>query len=155
MKAVFWFGVLVIIFGGIAGYQLMHFRGNLDSSVVAAPPAAQVMVGGVTLDVFVADTPQEQNLGLGGREALLPDQGMLFVFPESGMHTFWMKDMHFSIDILWIGENGTIVSMLSSVSPETYPKVFAPKESARYVLETNAGFVAQHDIREGDIVYVK
>jgi|SRR3989344_840572 len=155
MKVIFWFGVLVIVFGGIAGYQLMHFRGNLDSSVVAAPPTARVSLGGATLDVFVADTPQEQKQGLGGREALLPDQGMLFVFPESGMHTFWMKDMHFSIDILWIGEDGTIVSTLSSVSPETYPKVFAPKQPARYVLETNAGFVAEHDIREGDIVYFK
>ena len=150
MRPIFWFGVLAAIFGLIAGYQLLMF-GTFDSSIINAPPESEVTLAGAKLDVYVADTPEERQLGLGGRDYLPPDQGMLFIFPEDGTHSFWMKDMRFPVDILWFSSDGRIVTIVSNVSPDTYPdKIFGPKEPARYVLEVNAGFVAQNGVEIGD-----
>src|SRR3989344_9080436 len=77
--------------------------------------------------VDVADTPEKRAIGLSDREGLAPDEGMLFIFPEDGIYAFWMKDMRFSIDILWISHEGFIVDMRQNVSPETYPAAFVPR----------------------------
>ena len=153
MKPIFWFGIIALIFGAIAGYQLLHF-GKLDSSVMAAPPEAHLKLGDLWLDVYVADSATERQRGLGGREYLAQDQGMIFVFSEDGSYTFWMKDMHFPIDILWLASDGRIVTIAPHVAPDTYPeKTFSPTEPARYVLEVNAGFVDARGVEEGDYVH--
>jgi len=77
---------------------------------------------------------------------------MLFVFPEDGKYAFWMKDMRFSIDILWLSADGRVVYMALNVSPDTYPQVFRPDVPARYVLELPAGYAKAHAVRIGDIV---
>ena len=63
-----------------------------------------------------------------------------------------MKDMYFPIDIIWIGENNTIVDITKNLSPRTYPKTFSPKTEAKYVLEVNSGYVEAHGINIGDLV---
>lgn len=79
------------------------------------------------LRVTVLERQGERERGLSGRESLAPTEGMLFVFPESGYHAFWMKDMQFPIDIIWVAADGTIVDIAPVVRPETYPKTFEPK----------------------------
>ncbi|RJR14028.1 DUF192 domain-containing protein [Candidatus Parcubacteria bacterium] len=111
-----------------------------------------IQVGGKTIQVDVADSTEERERGLSGRTSLEKDQGMLFIFPENGQHSFWMKDMNFSIDIIWIAESGEIVHIEQDVAPESYPTIFTPQEESRYVLEVPAGFVGEHSIRVGDIV---
>ena len=86
-----------------------------------------------------ADTVEERTQGLSGRTEIEENYGMLFIFPEPGTYGFWMKDMRISIDILWITENGTIVGIEDSVSPDTYPTVFRAPVPISYVLETKAG----------------
>jgi|SRR3989344_4008067 len=105
-----------------------------------------------TVKVTVADTPESRERGLSGRSELAPDEGMLFVFPEDGHYAFWMKDMRFAIDIVWISYSEEIVDVEEKVSPETYPAVFTPRRPARYVLELPSGFVEEHDVTIGDTV---
>lgn len=105
-----------------------------------------------TIRVSVADTPAERESGLSGRASLVAGEGMLFVFPEDGRYAFWMKDMHFAIDILWISREGVIVDLEENVSPETYPATFTPRTEARYVVELPAGYAQEHGVRVGDIV---
>lgn len=95
--------------------------------------------GGHRLNLEVVDTERERTRGLSGRESLGKNAGMLFVFPVSNTYGFWMKDMNFSIDIVWLDENFEIVYIKEEVSPETYPESFRPDTPARYVLEVNAG----------------
>ena len=75
---------------------------------------------------------------------------MLFVFDEDGDWGIWMKDMQFPIDILYISQNGSVVSIDANISPNTYdtnpPEVFYPPLAVRYVLELPAGFAAAHTI---------
>jgi len=116
------------------------------------PHLSQVELGGHVVGVTIANTPETRARGLSGRMALAPDEGMLFMFPEDGRYGFWMKDMLFSIDILWLSDEGRIVSMVQNLSPETYPKTFEPEQAARSVLELRAGWVKEHGVQLGDII---
>ena len=109
-----------------------------------------VYIGSQAIKVIVAQTPEERQKGLSGREGLGANEGMLFVFPTDGLWGFWMKDMRFSIDILWLSADGTIIYIAPNVSPDTYPQTFEPPAPARYVLELPAGYVAYHDVNIGD-----
>ena len=76
---------------------------------------------------------------------------MLFVFPADGRHSFWMKDMLFSIDMLWLDANGRVVHVEKGVSPATFPQTFTPSSPSRYVLEVPSGFCDAHGIEVGDM----
>jgi uncharacterized membrane protein (UPF0127 family) len=101
-------------------------------------------------NIEYADTPSLRARGLSGRSALPEDAGLLFSFEENDKHGIWMKDMRFPIDIIWLNEAGTIVGLTKDAEPESFPEVFYPESDARYVLETNVGFVAKHHLKLGD-----
>lgn len=111
-----------------------------------------IRVGDASLTAEIADTPAKRMRGLSGREKLDENQGMLFVFDESGRHSFWMADMRFPIDIVWITSAKTVVKITPGVSPASFPEKLAPETSVQYVLEVNAGWAARHNVRIGDSV---
>ena len=115
-------------------------------------PARTVNIGGSTVRVTVADTPSEREQGLSGQSGLNSDEGMLFIFPTDGIFAFWMKDMLFSIDMVWISAEGKIVYIVHSASPDSYPDSFVPDTAARYVLELPAGWAKAHKLSVGDQV---
>jgi uncharacterized protein len=114
----------------------------------------QASIGDTVIDVEIADTPEERLLGLSGRDSLKEGQGMLFILDEPGRPGFWMKDMKFAIDIIWIGEDGRVLSIDEGVGPETYPENFAPAEPVKYVLEVPAGFSDTAKIELGEILSI-
>jgi uncharacterized membrane protein (UPF0127 family) len=87
----------------------------------------------------VAGTPLSQHVGLGGRVSMAQDQGMLFVFDAPDAACFWMKNMHFSLDMIWLDANKRVVHIEQNVSPETFPALFCPDKPAKYVIELKAG----------------
>lgn len=111
-----------------------------------------VSVDGEPLSVMISRTPTERERGLGGRDSLEPAEGMLFFFDSDGRYAIWMKDMRFAIDVFWISADGRVVDMRSNISPDSYPEIFEPKVSARYILETPAGFAQKNGVRIGSIV---
>ena len=137
---------------GILGYVFMQQDTGSFLKGAFSPKTQHITVNGVPVSVEIAATPQERAQGLSGRTTLGPGQGMLFIFQEDGAWRFWMKDMHFPIDIIWIDNNGFVVAAHTNVSPSTYPQTFEPSRVARYVLEVPAGFMAQHHISIGDAV---
>ncbi len=110
----------------------------------------QITLDGQTISVTLATTPAEQERGLGGRSGLSDHEGMLFVFPHDAVYKFWMKDMHFAIDMIWMTGDGTIMYIQPNVSPSTYPHAFGPDTPARYVLEVPANFAQMYGIKAGD-----
>lgn len=116
-------------------------------------PAAEF--GGVSLRLEYATTNAEREKGLGGRNEIPQNYGMLFVFPKDGSYGFWMKDMLVPIDIFWLNDKGQVVSITTDVATSTYPDVFYPTTPARYVLETAAGFARDHFIKIGTPLLLK
>lgn len=100
--------------------------------------------------VDVVDTEVERAQGLSGRERLEEQNGMLFVFDEPDVQCFWMKDMNFSIDIIWLNAERQINYIAEDVSPNTYPRSFCPSNKAQYVIELPAGTAQELGLQEGD-----
>ena len=111
-----------------------------------------VKIGGVKVLVDVAITKEEHNMGLSFRTSLSENQGMLFVFEYPDTYGFWMKDMNFPIDMIWISEDKKIVSIRENALPESYPESYSPKDKSKYVLEVAAGFSDKNNLKEGDQV---
>lgn len=152
-----WYALIVAGFVLISALIYVKLPFALSEDGVAtngasAHASSTILIADSIVAVEIADTSEERARGLSGRDGLAEGKGMLFVFDEDGKHAFWMKDMRFAIDIIWVSRNGVIVHIEEHVAPETYPEVFAPRFEARYVVELSAGFVERYDVRVGDIV---
>jgi hypothetical protein len=131
---------VVILFGVVIYAQVANHNSKTDI----------LQINGRSFSLQIAKTEQERELGLGNRSSLPADQGMLFVFPQVQPECFWMKDMHFSIDIIWINKNKQVVYIKHNVSPSTYPDSFCPTQPVAYVIELNAGMTDNTGMRVGE-----
>lgn len=111
--------------------------------------------GGVSLRIEYATTPEARERGLGGRNEMPDDYGMLFVFPKDGLHGFWMKDTLVPLDIFWLDAKGHVIYIAAEVATSSYPDVLYPATPARYVLETVAGFARARGIATGTPLLLK
>jgi len=109
-------------------------------------PIEHLTIATSTLTVEVASTAVEREQGLSGRTSLAQGTGMLFIFDTPGSYGFWMKDMQFSLDIIFMDTSKQVIQVDSNLSPQTYPEAFYPTRPALYVLEVPAGFAAAHSI---------
>lgn len=112
----------------------------------------QIAIGEGVFSVVLSDTEQERRQGLSGWTSLDEGLGMLFVFEEPAKLSFWMKDMYFAIDMIWIDEEGEIVHIEHDVQPETYPQTFTSEDDALYVLELVSGEAEKRGISVGEQV---
>jgi len=141
--------LLVIIFITVTG---MFYRKNQGPS---PHETKTVKIGNSSIKVDVADSDAERQKGLSGRASLDKDSGMLFVINNKATPTFWMKDMKFAIDIIWI-EEGKIIQIDKNVPPPSFGtpdnklKLYSPKSAVDYVLEVNSGYSDLHNIKVGD-----
>lgn len=99
--------------------------------------------------VELARTPAEQEKGLMFRESMEEGDGMLFVFPQSDIYNFWMKNTLIPLDMLWIDDQLNVVKVITA-QPCTVDQcpTYNPWVPAKYVLEINAGMAAKHEIAE-------
>jgi uncharacterized membrane protein (UPF0127 family) len=114
------------------------------------PTGRVVLSGRVTVIAELARNPQEKGRGLSGRPGLASGQGMLFVYEAPQPIGIWMKDMRFSLDILWV-QQGRIVRIVANAPPLTPggPETVYTA-TGDLVLEVPAGFTTKHGIRVGD-----
>lgn len=107
---------------------------------------------GTVITAELAVTDEERYTGLMFREQINPDQGMLFVFEQEGVHPIWMKNMKFSIDILWLDKDKRIIHMEQNVPPcvtEECPS-YAGLAPSKYVLELKQGSVEDYELEPFD-----
>jgi uncharacterized membrane protein (UPF0127 family) len=121
-------------------------------------PQATLMIGSNTWTVEIASTTMQQALGLSGREGLGANDGMLFTFGQPGTQNFWMKDMNFSLDMIWIAGN-KVAGFAQDAVPQPGValwslKIYASPYDVDKVLEVNAGTVAKDNIQVGDTVTI-
>ncbi len=111
-----------------------------------------LMIGAQTLSVAIADTEVLREQGLSNTSILSADQGMLFVLDTPSIPSFWMKDMNYSLDIIWIDANKKVIGASENIDPKTFPQTFSPQTPVMYVLEVSAGFYKSSYIKVGDSV---
>ena len=121
-------------------------------------PRPMVKVGEASFEVEVAETPESRAQGLSGREVLPDGTGMLFMFKNEGVRTFWMKEMNFPLDMVWIDAACTLVEISRDV-PQPDPNqtladlpTYGPAIPVLYMLEINAGVSDSMGLGTGDSV---
>jgi uncharacterized membrane protein (UPF0127 family) len=129
--------ILVLLLLGSTAWSVIHKWQHVST----------VRLGNAVLSTDVADTDSARAEGLGGRDKLGMNDGMLFVYDRDGRWGIWMKNMKFAIDIVWLNKDKRVVHIIKNVYPDTYPDVFKPDTEARYVLEVPAGTVEAKNIR--------
>jgi uncharacterized membrane protein (UPF0127 family) len=118
------------------------------------PEVVPLIIGSTSVQASVADSMPERIKGLSDTPYLPEGVVKLFAFGTEGEHSIWMKDMNYSLDIIWVARDGIIVHIEEHVAPETFPQSFASPKPAWYVIEANAGFVASSSVAVGDLVIV-
>jgi uncharacterized membrane protein (UPF0127 family) len=142
------FDILALVFIILSFSAIFLMKSSTNNKIQG------VILGEKLFEVEVMDDDVERIRGLSLHSPLEDNQGMLFVFPEDDLYGFWMKDMLFPIDIIWIDKNLVIVHIETNVLPETYPKVFSPSVPARYVLELSAGQSDFLKLKIGDSIKI-
>jgi len=145
--------LIVIIFFLVGFFLINHSSKNIKPKTT--PRDIYVQIGGQNVKVDLALTGAEQAQGLSGRQSLSENEGLLFVFNTPGNYPFWMKDMNFPIDMIWIDENMKVIYIQKDATPESYPATYGPIQSdktTKYVLEVSAGFADKNNLKIGDSV---
>ena len=134
-----------LIFSLISSQQREGYRGEKWYSLSLIHRKSTI-----PFNVILAKDEVSRRKGLSILSSLREGRGMLFLFPREGVHSFWMKDMQFPIDILWFNTQRELCSIKERAKPEDYPAVYTPNCVVRYVLEIPAGDVEKYHLERGD-----
>jgi len=114
-----------------------------------------VAINDSKFQVEVAETDTEKQIGLSNTQSLPENEGMLFLFDKPGFYSFWMKEMKFPIDIIFINGNKVTTIVTNAMPPSKNDgnlPLFQPTEESDKVLEVNAGIAKKYNITEGSII---
>ena len=139
-------GICIVILLIFTSFNLYFFESFSVKSI---------QVGNVVItNIEIADMDAERQLGLSGRVGIEDNFGLLFLFDKPSFYGFWMKDMNFPIDIIWLDESFKVTGLKVGATPESYPQTFYPESKSLYVLETHSGLIESQNLKIGDMVKV-
>jgi uncharacterized protein len=143
----------------LVGLAVVIFFSILLASFIASDrnQDAQVSINNAKFGVVLAKTNTEKEIGLSNTRNLPQNRGMLFLFDQPAYYAFWMKEMKFPIDIIFIRGN-KVTTVFSNVLPPSQTNgqlpLYQPKDASEKVLELNAGMAQKYNIQEGSVVEI-
>ena len=126
------------------GFFLIAFPSSLFSEInspIFKQIVCSVNVGNKNakeLSLEIADNEQKRSYGLMNRKNMKPNSGMLFIWRDSQIRNFWMKNTHFNIDLFFLNNQGEIIEIYKNAKAFDETNIKS-KEKVKYVLEMNAG----------------
>lgn len=120
------------------------------------PISAQATIGGRTIGLEVARTPQEQAMGLMYRTSVANDRGMLFPFEPPQPVRFWMKNVSIPLDMIFL-RDGKVLAIAASAPPCTSDPcpTYGPGTPINQVIELRSGRAAELGLKVGDRLKIK
>ncbi len=103
------------------------------------------------IQTFIADNNAKRSAGLSILNTLAQNESMLFLFDKDDIYSFWMKDMNFDIDIVWLNKNKEVVFIKKKAKASDYPLLYTPDIKSHYVAEFIDGFVDKNNIKIGTV----
>ncbi len=130
------------------------------AGIVIKPKEAKIYInsqsGMRTFTAKVAETDEARAQGLSGTSFLTPNDALLMIFPYSDTWGIWMKDMNYSIDVVWLNESFEVIHTERSMHPSSYPdNVYRPRKPARYVVELPEATISKLYLKVGDKIKVE
>lgn len=159
-KFIIQFILLVIVIG----VGMFYYMGGASTLPIPFLPQAsktqQVKINDTVISIAIADTQEKRSKGLGGRENLASDSGMLFVFDRADRYSFWMKGLKFPLDFVWIRDMEVVdisenVQPPAEGTPDSSLQIYSANTGVDKVLEVAGGFVKAHGIKVGDKIKLK
>lgn len=149
--------LLILIILVFLGFAVVFFSFSLLKKPNEKLTPPQITINNAALTLEIADTPEKQTKGLGGHNPLSGNEGMLFPYSPALKVVFWMKDMTFPIDIIYIADS-KVVQIYPNIPPPLpnapikQLKRYPSSQPVDYVLETQAGWTKKHGIVVGNNV---
>jgi len=151
--------VFFIILVGLLTQKVQDGKLSFPTNTnTAVSQKSEVVINDIVIPVEIAKSDTQRRKGLSSLDSLPENEGMFFEFTKKDIKPpFWMKDMKFAIDILWINDN-EIVQIDKNVQPPPPNTVdenlllYIPDQPIDYVLEVNANFTEESNIKVGDTV---
>lgn len=134
----------------ITGYEQKVYGLNADNV-----SSSSVKIKDLIINVDLAKTPEQITKGLSIKNTLSENEGMLFIFDAPKKYSFWMKDMKFPIDMIWISSDNKIVHIEKNLQPCTFflfCTSYSPHANSKYVLEVPSNYTTKNNIIVGDRV---
>jgi uncharacterized membrane protein (UPF0127 family) len=126
--------------------QTNHFEGY---------KTADLNIGDRYIKVYLADTEQKREIGLGKTQKIETNQGMLFIFERPDTYHFWMKDMLFNIDLICIDMSEEVNQLHENLDPKLFPAVYECPFPTQYAIELKAGEISSMKLKLGDTIRIK
>lgn len=152
--------IIVFLFVYASLEKKINTGSGSHSEVLVYESKNILKINDVDIYVEIADTESKRSSGLSNRPPLEDKEGMLFVFPQNDIKPiFWMKDMYFDIDIIWIND-GIVSEIHSNVARSNEGTTvedlirYTPEHEIDYVLKMNAGSAQKYGIEVGDTVTI-
>ncbi|HBQ21393.1 MAG TPA: DUF192 domain-containing protein [Deltaproteobacteria bacterium] len=139
-------GVLFFLIFSVLAYSFIHYfwgHGNV------------LTIRRISLEVELAHNDYLRKEGLMGRTELDWNKGMLFIFPEENIQSFWMKNTLIPLSVAFIKNDGEIIQ-ITHMQPDHFDgklDTYSSQEKVRYALETNMGWFEKNGIQVGDVVH--
>lgn len=114
----------------------------------------KVKIKNESFTLFIADSEEKRNKGLSQLSKIKDTEGMLFTFSKLDYYFFWMKDMQFPLDFIFVNRN-TVVSVLNNIEPGTYPQAFSSPYLFDKAIELSAGQVKDLNLQPGETISFK
>lgn len=115
----------------------------------------KVKINGHELDVVLAKTDKDKQIGLSKYDKLDQDKGMLFIFDQPGFYPFWMKNMKFPIDIIFINKDRIVTIYAEVPTSKRNLILYSPTEASDKVLEVKAQTSTKYNFKVGEKVEYK
>jgi uncharacterized membrane protein (UPF0127 family) len=109
-----------------------------------------VKIGNKNYCLYLADTNEKRTNGLSNK-TISSSEGMIFIYKQPGYRRFWMKEMSYSLDLLYLNNN-RVIDYHENIAPDTYPKTFTSSTPANKIIELKAGEIKNASIKKGDVL---
>ncbi|MCR4326123.1 MAG: DUF192 domain-containing protein [Candidatus Roizmanbacteria bacterium] len=151
MRSIVGIATVLLIVGTVIILAVMRLKEK------PTPSIQTLTIGNAHLDVTLADTDEKREQGLSGKPKMGENEGMLFTFPVSGTWTFWMKDMLFDLDFIYIKDQQVIALKEHIPAPKNNNgkvAIIEPSKEFDWLVEVHAGWVEKNSITIGQRVEI-
>ena len=108
-----------------------------------------VKIGENAYKLYIADNPESRTQGLSDIESMHRFEGLMFKFDDAQRYSFWMKDMRFALDFVYVKDE-IIVDLIRNKTPESYPESIMPQQPVDTIIELRAGEIDRSNPQIGD-----
>jgi len=150
-------GIVVVVLVAFVGLMSFNFLMSKLHSPSMSKTKSSAVINGHLFSITIAKTEKEKEIGLSNTSTLAKDQGMIFIFDKPDYYAFWMRNMKYPLDIIYISK-GKIVSIAENVKNPNNPSiplpVYRPSQVVDTVLEINGGLSESYHFTPGSNVSV-